>query len=479
MFRTIKARRVTCISILAALSVLALHDSARAEGAEPAKVLTGRPHGLTVDQFATKARATSFASEQKRQEVIAAAENLDRARYDFIPRLSGQVSYFRLSKVESSSLGNVVVAPGAAAGPLPPGQTLAAAPITFDSLQNSTTFQSSLTLPLSDYVFRLFQARDAAEAQHESSKQSLEATRRKVDYDARALYYDWVRAELEAAAAAQNLTLSREHLERVKTLEVAESLSRADVSRAEASEASAQRVLVQAQNLALLQQQRIRIAMHDDGFGALAIGEDLALTPGEHPELEDILALTRQAEARRPELKAASLAALSYDKKADALRSKTLPRLDALAQSTFANPNQRYFPQKDEFNSSWQVGVQLSFSINDTLSGSAEMGAARAQAKSAKAQHAQLLDAVRTEVTEAVLASRTARAALKSSTRRLAAAEDSYRARHERFLVGQATFVELTEAQTELFNAQLELVQAQVGIRVAGARIAYVSGRAP
>jgi outer membrane protein len=479
MFRTIKARRVKCISTLAALSVLALHDGACAKELDPAGALTGRPHGLTVEQFANRARATSFASEQKRQEVIVAAENLDRARYDFIPRLSGQVSYFRLSEVESSSLGNVVVAPGAAPGPLPPGQTLAAAPIALDSLQNSTTFQSSLTLPLSDYVFRLFQARDAAEAQHESSKQSLEATRRKVDYDARALYYDWVRAELEAAAAAQNLTLSREHLERVKTLEAAESLSRADVSRAEASEASAERVLVQAQNLALLQQQRIRIAMHDDGFGALAIGEDLTLTPGERPELDDIGALTRQAEGRRPELKAASFAAVSYDKKADALRSKTLPRLDALAQSTLANPNQRYFPQKDEFNSSWQVGVQLSFSINDTLNGTSEMAAARAQAKSAKAQHAQLLDAVRTEVTEAVLASRTARAALKSSTRRLAAAEDSYRARHERFLVGQATFVELTEAQTELFNAKLELVQAQVGVRVASARIAYVSGRAP
>jgi outer membrane protein TolC len=479
MFRSIKARQLTCISTLALSSVFSLHGSARANEIEPAKALTGRPHGLTVDQFAKKAAATSFATEQKRQEVIAAAESLDRARYDFIPRLSGQVSYFRLSDVESGSLGNVVVAPGAAPGPLPPGQTLAAAPIAFDSLQNSTTLQGSLTLPLSDYVFRLFQARDAAEAQHESTKHSLEATRRKVDYDARALYYDWVRAELEAAAAAQNLTLSREHLGRLKALEAAESVSGADVSRAEASEASAERVLVQAQNLALLQQQRIRIAMHDAGVGALAIGEDLTTTPPERPELDDIGALTRHAEERRPELKAASFAALSYGKKADALRSKTLPRLDALASSTFANPNQRYFPQENEFNSSWQVGVQLSFSINDTLSGSADMAAARAQAKGAQAQHAQLLDAVRTEVTEAVLAGRTARAALKSSTRRLAAAETSYRARHERFLVGQATFVELTEAQTELFNAKLELVQAQVGVRVAGARIAYVSGRAP
>jgi outer membrane protein TolC len=39
--------------------------------------------------------------------------------------------------------------------------------------------------------------------------------------------------------------------------------------------------------------------------------------------------------------------------------------------------------------------------------------------------------------------------------------------------------VELTEAQTELFNARLEAVQAQVAIRVARARIAYVTGKQP
>ena len=75
-----------------------------------------------------------------------------------------------------------------------------------------------------------------------------------------------------------------------------------------------------------------------------------------------------------------------------------------------------------------------------------------------------------------MLSQRTARASLDSSARRLAAAETSYRARRERFLVGAATTVELTEAQTELFNAQLEAVQAQVAIRVARARVAYVAG---
>lgn len=480
MSRSFKARQVRCTLLLTGLSICTVHVTAHAsEELEPARALTGKAGGLTAEHVAARATATSFAAEQKRYEVAVAAENLDRAVYDFIPRVTGQASYFRLSPASSASLGTLVAAPGAAPGPLPAGQTLVATPLAFESSSSSTTLTASLTLPLSDYVLRLVQTRESAAAQLESSQLSLVATRRKAAYDARALYYDWVRAVLETAAAEQNQVLSREHSSRLRVLAQADAASPADVARAEASEASAERVLVQARNLAALQQERVRIVMHDELRGELRIGEDFTQAPAERPELDDVAQLTRTALTRRPELRALSLAAASYDRQADATRAKLLPRLDALGQATWANPNQRYFPQRDEFRGSWQVGVQLGFSLNDTLTGKTQIGAARAQALATLAQRSQLLDAVRSEVVDAVLAQRTARASLKSSTRRLAAAETSYRARYERFAVGQATFVELTEAQTELLNAKLEAVQACVAVRVAAARIAYVSGTEP
>ncbi|HKY35605.1 MAG TPA: TolC family protein [Polyangiaceae bacterium] len=477
MSRSITVRQLKCAFVLALLSVLALETTAQAAELDPTAALTGKPGGLTAEQVAKQATATSFATEQKRQEVQVAAANLDKAVYDFIPRLSGSASYFRLSKVESSSLGNLVVAPGAAPGPIGPGQTLAAAPIAFDSLQNSTTFSTSLSVPLSDYVFKLFQQHAGAKAQLQGSQYSLEATRRKTAYDARALYYDWVRAELDAAVAQQNLELSSEHLSRLQALQAADSASPADVARVEATVASSERVLVQAKNLAVLQRERVAIAMHDSGAHDYQIGEDLRSPPAERSDVDDIAELTRIAERNRPELKAATFQAVAYEKQADVAHSRILPRLDVSAQNTMANPNQRYFPQKDELNNSWQVGVQLSFSASDSLMAKTQVAASLAQARGALAQRAQLLDAVRTEVTDAVLSHRSAQASLKSTARRLAAAETSYRARRERFQVGQATTIELTEAQTELVSAKLEAIQAQVSVRVARARIAYVTGR--
>ena len=79
-------------------------------------------------------------------------------------------------------------------------------------------------------------------------------------------------------------------------------------------------------------------------------------------------------------------------------QSIAYPRLDASVQSIYANPNQRYFPQKDEFNQSWQAGIQLSYAPVDTLSGISQAHAARAKAKASQAQREELSDAVRNRV---------------------------------------------------------------------------------
>jgi outer membrane protein TolC len=479
MFRSHAVRQVTFV--LASLAaVLVTSIAAAAEQPQPAATLTGKAGGLTSDEVARRATATSLSAEEKRHDVASAKAQLDKAFADYFPRLSFSGSYARLSPITNPSLGTMVLAPGAAEGPIPAGQTLVAAPLSFKSLESSTSLSATLNVPLSDYVFRLVQAHDGAKAQVASAERSLKATERKAAYDARALYYDWAKSELETAVAAQNLELGREHLARVKALAAADSASEADVARVEATVAESELVLVQAKNLAALQHERIEIAMHETAHRTYEIGEDLRSAPAA-PDAPvataDLDALVRSAQRDRPEIAAVASQVTAYEKDAAVARSKGLPRLDAFAQTTTANPSSRHLPQQQEFNTTWQVGVQLTYAPNDTATGLSLAAASQAKADGADAHRRALLDAVRTEVTEAVLAHRNAIASVDTSARRLAAAETSYRARRERFLAEKATTVELTEAQTELFRARLDAVQAQIAIRVARARVAYATGK--
>jgi outer membrane protein TolC len=166
-----------------------------------------------------------------------------------------------------------------------------------------------------------------------------------------------------------------------------------------------------------------------------------------------------------------------HRKQAEVARSRGIPRLDAFAQGMLANPNPRYFPPEQAFQTTWALGVVFTYAPNDTAAALARASAASAEAAATEAERDALSDAIRADVAEAVLAYRSAVVGVETSGRRLAAAETSYRTRRERFLAEKATTVELTEAQTELLHAQLQAVGAQVGIRHARARIAYVSGR--
>ena len=437
MFRSGQA---TCVFVSAMALLL---------GVEPAASAAG----LTEEEVARRAASTSPLADEKRRDVEAAIAQRDKALTDFFPRLSLSASYFRLSPVTNAPIGNFEI----------------------KSLENNTSTSATLTVPVTDYVFRLVQANESAKAQVSASDHTLKAQVRKTAYEGKTLYWQWVQSELEASVAAQNLQLSSEHLERMKTLAAHDSASEADVARIESSAASAELVVVQQKNVVQLSRERLAIAMHVSGSD-WQVGDDLRTNLPPPVSLNDIEALVSQAQARRPEMQAANASVLAATKQIDVARSQAFPRLDAIASATAANPNQRRIPPTQDFHSSWQIGAQLTYAPNDTATGLSQAAAARAKADAADARRRQMLDAVRTEVVEAVIAHRNATASHATAERRLSAAETSYRARRQLFENDRATTVELTEAQTELFRARLDVVQAGVAIRVANARLAYATG---
>src|SRR5262249_18458323 len=100
----------------------------------------------------------------------------------------------------------------------------------------------------------------------------------------------------------------------------------------------------------------LRTTMHDAEGAAYGIGEDLRTDPDPMAGATDMKSLYADALHRRPELRALDETALSLTKQSDVLRASYFPRLDAVADATYANPSARVFPQKAEFTGSWSAG---------------------------------------------------------------------------------------------------------------------------
>jgi outer membrane protein TolC len=114
------------------------------------------------------------------------------------------------------------------------------------------------------------------------------------------------------------------------------------------------------------------------------------------------------------------------------MKAAAVPRLDGMGSIVYADPNPRYIPNQSRFDATWALGVQLTWTPNDTASSLVEAKETAARAASARARRSALLDGIRTEVSEGVRAWSDAGLAIGASARSLAASEESYRVRRAR-----------------------------------------------
>ena len=141
--------------------------------------MLGRPGGLTSAVVATRAEATSYDVLSKKEDIEAAAAQVDQALVAYFPRLTATGRYMRLSPIDPPVVGYTVVAPGIGPGPIPPGTPLFNAPFAFPILLNQTILQANLNVPLSDYLLRIPQAHAAATKNQKAAIFAESATRLK------------------------------------------------------------------------------------------------------------------------------------------------------------------------------------------------------------------------------------------------------------------------------------------------------------
>ncbi|MET0593660.1 MAG: TolC family protein [Polyangiaceae bacterium] len=443
----------------------------------------GRPGGLTADVVATRAEATSYDVVSKRQELEAAAAQVDQALVAYFPRLSGTARYTRLSPLDPPSLGYLTTAvDNTTMRPVGPGpidltnSTLVNVPFSFPILLNQTILQATLNVPLTDYILRIPQGYAAATKNEKAAQYAEGASRLKAASDAKVVYYTWVRAKLQEVVADQAFAQASAHLVDAKHAFDAGTISKADVLRVESQLATSKLLIERAKSLAEVSETQIRVAMHDPSQNAYEVGEPMG---SELPKLQgDTLpALWNEASTTRLEIKTLDQTSDALREQAKVARAGNLPRLDAFGDIIYANPNQRVFPVQNRFVATWDVGVSLTYSPNDIALAGAQSKNLTAKAASVVAQRQQLEDGIRVEVTQARNSLREALAAVESTAQGLVAAEESYRVRRSLFRNGRATAVELTDAETDLTRSRLEAINARVDARIAFVRLEHALGR--
>lgn len=421
--------------------------------------------GLTADQAAARAATASPTVRRRAAELDASIAQREAAELALVPQVSGKASYTRLSAIPGASF--------AIPSPIP-----GAPPFMFSfppALQNAYLAEAQLAVPLSDYLLRFPALVDTARLGVQAARINKRSSELGAGQDARVSYYEWLRARLQVLIAQRQLVQVQRTLDQVRALAEVQRLSRADLMRVEAQEAQAEQTVDQLQNLAQLREEQLRILIGAAPGEPLAVGEDVrkdVQVPGA-AALGDLM---DAAKRQRLEFQAIDTGIAAKQRQRDAERANSLPRLSAFGAADYADPNPRVFPQVDEFKFTWQIGAQLTWTLNDTWTAEATKRRLAAEANELRADRQNLENGTRLEVLSAQQAVALAEHALATTQKGLAASEESYRVRRELLNAERATAVELVDAETELTRARIAALNARVDLRLAQAQLNHAIG---
>src|SRR5258707_280581 len=315
------------------------------------------PQGLNEDRVAETVLRESPDLKARREQVVAAAAAVDQARIAFIPKLTTSGTVGIASRIQTGELGNLVAAPGAPVGPLAPGTQLVNTPISFPvSPGHRYALQASLNVPLSDYLLRTRQALSGARKNEDSAEVTRQASTLNTAVEARVLFYNWVRAQLQTLVAEQTLRQSEDHLQDVRNAFDAEQASRADVLSSESQRARSELLLERAKDLAEFAEQQLRIAMHDAAGSPYRVGQNVLTTDPTFPRADELASLQREGIQARLEPRALEGISDSLKEQAKVANAGLFPRLDRIATVLYVNPNTSICTLRDTFTSTWPVG---------------------------------------------------------------------------------------------------------------------------
>jgi outer membrane protein TolC len=459
-----------------------------------AAALSPEPGGLTLDAVAREAVRTSHAVRAKEAELEGSEGAVTQTMVQFFPRLTLSASYTRLSPVTLPSLGGGGAIVGAAnegpvtVGPCPsdpatqcvldsagtPAQA-AAFGFSFPVILNQYALNANLLVPISDYFTRATQAYAAAETNQRALELATDAQRLQVAADAQLVFLQWVLSRGNVVVAQQSVAQAKTQLDDAKLALNVGTASKADVMRVEALLAQSQYLEAEARAQESTAEQQVRTVLHMPPSRRLTSAVDVlgAKPDASVPSFESLYA---EALQNRMDL-AAVEASRRASEEATSEVATYWPRLDAIGNVTYANPNQRIIPSREEFDLTWDVGLRLSWTVNETFSTLGTAAQSRARTAQIAAQRDSLADAVRMEVASAHAELAKAVPSIEAADRGVLAAEESLRVTKKLFAFGKATGTDLADAENQVTSARLRKLSAHIGLMAARVRLDHAVGR--
>ncbi|HUW69173.1 MAG TPA: TolC family protein [bacterium] len=160
-------------------------------------------------------------------------------------------------------------------------------------------------------------------------------------------------------------------------------------------------------------------------------------------------------------------------------RAPLCPNVFLTGDVTMADPNQRYFPQTNEFKTTWSIGVLATLDAGKIPATLAQVEQASARLRRDTEALSSTIDTITQDVVTAYLNMQKSRQQVLNAEAFLAQADDNMRTTRSLFDTGAALDADVADAEATLLSARLQHLTARIAVLTAASDLRLAIGQAP
>jgi outer membrane protein TolC len=440
--------------IAATLLVVALAQPARAQS-------TLAPLSLTLEDAIRRGVAEAPKLAEARARVNAAEATIDARAADGKPSVTERVGYLRTNHVPPFGIHQ------------PDGSFFAI----FPDVPSNYDFRSEMTVPILTSG-RTTSAVDGARDDARAAGADAIVAEQDVRLDVTRAYWALVTARANVTVLDETLQRMDSWVGDVRARVDTGILPPSDLLSAQSQRARQNVLLIQARTAASVAEIDLNRLIGEPLDRAIqtATPVDQPLPAADQAVQQSLDALVGRARDSRAERAGLLDRQASWQASADVAQASTRPLVSGVAAVEPSRPNSRFVPRVDEWNTSWDLGVNFIWPLWDGGRARGTRASALAQADAVGHRLEDFDAQVAVEVRQRVLDLQANRAALAASDEAVAAATEARRVLGERFNAGVATATDVLDAQIALLVAELERTQTAANLRLSEARLLRAMG---
>lgn len=331
-------------------------------------------------------------------------------------------------------------------------------------------------LSLNETVFSGFRLKYAMESQRLLQKAAeMDTDKDKEDllFTIANAYFNLYKLKISKRLVDENLDQVKEHLRETEVWEKEGIATHNDVLRWQLQQSTIELTQMDIQNSQDIANYNFNIMLGLNGDTRLDIDTtevEAIQTPG---TLNEYL---QEALKNRGDLLAIDLRAKAANNNVKVAKNSYLPQVGVGGNYYDSRPNSRFIPPVDEFRTSWDVGVNLTWDLMSLYTNKHYLADAKGLYRQAEETKNGLSDAVRMEVNQNYLSYIQSREKIRVMQKAVEQATENYRLMDSRYRNSLVVLSDLLDASSILLQSQINKAMAKADVQIAYYRLLKSTG---